>query len=67
MSKSISLLNDMIELKEPIPKIFFTISKHLRNIYTVKSLDSQGVSPKDIASSTGIKSFIVSKLLKQGT
>lgn len=63
--KALKLLNDMVILKEPIPKIMFMIARQFRQILQVKLLHEEGASTGEIASKLGIIPFIAGKVLKQ--
>jgi DNA polymerase III, delta subunit len=63
--KAMMLLNDMVILKEPIPKIMFMIARQFRQILQVKLLHESGASNGEIASKLGMMPFIVGKVIKQ--
>lgn len=63
--KALMLLNDMVILKEPIPKIMFMIARQFRQILQVKLLHEGGASTGEIASKLGMMPFIAGKVLKQ--
>ena len=64
-SKALKLLNDMVVLKEPVPKILFMIARQFRQILQVKLLHKEGSNNGEIASKLGMSPFIVGKVLKQ--
>ena len=64
-SKALKLLNDMVVLKEPIPKILFMIARQFRQILQVKLLNAEGSNTGEIASKLGLAPFIAGKILKQ--
>lgn len=64
-SKALKLLNDMVVLKEPIPKILFMIARQFRQILQVKLLHNEGSNTAEIASKLGLAPFIAGKILKQ--
>ena len=64
-SRALNLLNDMVVLKEPVPKILFMIARQFRQILQVKLLHNEGSNNGEIASKLGLAPFIVGKILKQ--
>lgn len=66
-SRALGLLNDMIILKEPVPKILFMIAKQFRQILQARLLKEEGCSLGEIASRMGISSYIAGKILKQAS
>ncbi len=64
-SKALKLLNDMVILKEPVPKILFMIARQFRQILQVKLLHAEGSNNGEIASKLGLTPFIAGKILKQ--
>jgi DNA polymerase-3 subunit delta len=66
-SRALGLLNDMIALKEPVPKILFMIARQFRQILQVKLLQEEGCGPAEIASRMGISSYIAGKILRQAS
>lgn len=64
-SKALMLLNDMVVLKEPIPKILFMIARQFRQILQVKLLHNEGLNMGEIASKLGLAPFVAGKILKQ--
>lgn len=66
-SRALGLLNDMIILKEPVPKILFMIARQFRQILQVKLLHEEGCGLSEIATRMGISSYIAGKILKQAS
>ncbi len=66
-AKAFSLLDDMLVLKEPIPKIFFMIDRQLRQLLEVKLLQKEGHTSNEIASKMGMSPYIAGKLIKQAS
>lgn len=62
--KSLMLLNDMIELKEPVTKLFFMIAKQFRNILSAKTLLDNGLSRASLAGKMAVHPFVADKLFK---
>ena len=66
-TRALKLLNYMVVLKEPIPKILFLIARQFRQILQVKLLQAEGKNTGEIASKLGLMPFIAGKLLKQAS
>lgn len=66
-TKAMKLLNDLLMLKEPVQKIYFLITRQLRQVLQVKLLREEGYTPKEIASQLSLHPFVVSKLTKQAS
>lgn len=64
-AKALKLLNDMVVLKEPVPKILFMITRQFRHILEMKLLNSKGVSIGEAASSMGITPYAAGKISRQ--
>jgi len=62
--RALEILNDMIALKEPIPRILFMIAKQFRQILQMKLLAAEGTSAGEAASKMGITPYAAGKLLK---
>lgn len=63
--RALKLLNDMIILKEPLPKILFMIARHFRHILEMKLLTARGMSLNEAASRIGISPYAAGKIQKQ--
>jgi DNA polymerase-3 subunit delta len=61
---ALKLLNDMIILKEPLPKILFMITRQLRQILEMKLLNSRGLSGNEAATRIGVSPYAAGKLTK---
>lgn len=66
-ARALELLNDMIVLKEPVPRIFFMIARQFRQILQVKLLHDEGCGVDEIASRMGLSSYIAGKILRQAS
>jgi DNA polymerase III subunit delta len=66
-ARALGLLNDMIILKEPVPKILFMIAKQFRQTLQVRLLQEEGCGLSEIASRTGMSTYIAGKILKQAS
>ncbi len=62
-NKAMIILNDMILLKEPIPKILFMIAKQFRQMLDIKTSSLEGESINDIATKIGLTPFIIRKIV----
>ncbi|MCX7746739.1 MAG: DNA polymerase III subunit delta [Clostridia bacterium] len=63
--KALKLLEDMVVLKEPIPKILFMITRQFRQVLEIKLLKESGMSGDKAASEMGITPYMAGKLIKQ--
>lgn len=63
--KALKLLDDMVNLKEPLPKILFMITRQFRLVLEMKLLSSQGVNPGEAASRLGVTPYAAGKMIKQ--
>lgn len=66
-SRALELLNDMIVLKEPVPRILFMIARQFRQILQVKLLHDEGCTVEEIASRMGLSPYIAGKILRQAS
>jgi DNA polymerase III subunit delta len=64
-SKALKILNDMILLKEPVPKILFMITRQIRQILEMKLLHEGGMNANEAAAKIGVMPFLAGKMLKQ--
>jgi len=62
VTSSIKYLNDMINLKEPIPLIMYMIARQFRQMLQVKILSEEGADIKKIASSLKVTPYIAGKI-----
>ncbi|NMB34583.1 MAG: DNA polymerase III subunit delta [Clostridium sp.] len=62
---ALKLLDDMIILKEPLPKVLFMIARQLRQLLDIKFLQKDGFSPREIFSKIGMSPYIGNKIMKQ--
>lgn len=65
LDKALSLLNDMIMIKEPLPKILFMITRQLRHVLEMKLLCKEGMSVKEASAKIGIAPFAGGKVANQ--
>lgn len=64
-ARALKLLNDMVILKEPMPKVLFMITRQFRQILQLKLLSTEGVAMNEMASRLGVTPYAVSKIAKQ--
>ncbi|HHW31554.1 MAG TPA: DNA polymerase III subunit delta [Clostridiaceae bacterium] len=64
-TRALKLLNDMVLLKEPIPKIIFMIARQFRLILEMKLMLNDKVNIKTVASKLKIHPFIAGKIANQ--
>ncbi len=62
-SKALSLLNDMVALKEPMQKVLFMIIRQIRLIYRMKLLKKQGMREEAAAKQMGLTPFVATKVM----
>ncbi|GAE87442.1 DNA polymerase III delta subunit [Acetivibrio straminisolvens JCM 21531] len=62
---ALKLLNDMIILKEPLPKILFMIAKQLKQLLELKLLFSKGMDEKEVCSKMGLNPYAIKKMIRQ--
>lgn len=60
-AKAIVLLDNLIKLKEPLPKIRFMMARHFRELICARELNNKN----EMISRMGIRSFNADKLLRQ--
>jgi len=65
LDRALKLLNDMLIVREPVPKILFMITRQLRHVLEMKMLSVDGVSVKDACTKMGITPYIGKKLSSQ--
>jgi len=65
LSGALKLLNDMIILKEPLPKILFMITRQLRLIMEMKLLLTSGHSKNEAAAKMRLTPYASGKVYKQ--
>ncbi len=61
VGKALEILNDLVLLKEPIPKIRLMLSRHFRQLISVKDAGNGA----DIASTMKLHPFVAKKLVSQ--
>ena len=64
ISLALRLLNDMVILKEPIPKILFMITRQLRQVLEMKLLNGKGITGNEAAARVGVSPYAAGKLFK---
>ena len=63
--KALELYEDLLALKEPPMRILFLIARQFNQLYQVKLLAKEGLSPAEIAKQAGIVPFAVKKYQAQ--
>ena len=61
--KALVLLDSLIKLKEPLPKIRFMISRHMRELICAKELKNKAV----LAKRANVRDFNAAKLIRQSS
>lgn len=61
--KALVLLDNLIKLKEPLPKIRFMIARHMRELIAAKELKNKALMVKR----TGVRDFNAAKLIRQSS
>ncbi len=64
-STAISILNDMVVLREPMPRVLFMITRQFRQLIQAKLLIRDGAGKGEIASFFKVPPFIADKLIRQ--
>lgn len=64
-AKALSLLHDMLILKEPIQKIMFMIAKQFRQLLQIKLLQREGATSSQITSRLKLSPYFSGKIIKQ--
>jgi len=64
-TKAFKILEDMVVLKEPMPRILFMITRQLRHVLEMKLLIKEGVGLNEAAAKLGMPPFIAGKVARQ--
>ncbi len=64
--KALALLEEMIALKEPIPRIFYMITRQLRLVLKMKLITAEGISTSEAASRLSLTPYAARKIAAQG-
>lgn len=64
-AKALTLLNDMVVLKEPMPKVMYMIARQFRQLLQVKLLSLEGATQAEITSRLKLPPYFSGKILKQ--
>ena len=62
-ARALVLLDSLIKLKEPLPRIRFMIARHMRELICAKELRNKAVLVKR----TGTRDFVAAKLIRQSS
>jgi len=65
LRKALALVHRMIDAGQSGILIVAMIARHFRQLWKVKSFTDEGLSRKEVASSAGVRPFVVSKLQTQ--
>ena len=63
--QAFKVLNDMLAMKEPIPKIIFMITRQIRQLLQVKIFMGQGLNMSQAGTKAGLTPYAASKVCKQ--
>ncbi len=63
ISKALTFLNDMAELREPMQKVLFMIIRQIRMVYRMKLLRQKGLRDDAAAKQLGLTPFVASKVM----
>ena len=64
-AKALLLLNDMVVLKEPMPKVMYMIARQFRQLLQVKLLSLEGATQAEITARLKLSPYFSGKILKQ--
>ena len=64
-ARALLLLNDMVVLKEPMPKVMYMIARQFRQLLQVKLLSREGATQAEITSRLKLSPYFSGKILKQ--
>lgn len=65
ISKAFTMLDEMITLREPVPKILFLVARQFKLLIRAKELKSNRMSKYDIVNTLGVHPFVAEKVMKQ--
>lgn len=63
--RALDLLSDMVEVKEPITRILFMVSRQMRILYETKIMVARRSSKEVISKELKVPPFVVNKLIRQ--
>ncbi len=64
-TKAFAILEDMVVLKEPMPKILFMITRQLRHLLEMKLFIKEGMGLNEVSSKMGLTPYIAGKISRQ--
>lgn len=64
-TQAMRILNELMMMKEPLPRILFMITRQFRQILEMKLMTEKGLSPGEAASKLGIMPYVAGKVFKQ--
>jgi len=62
--KAFKILDDLIGMKEPVPKILYMMARHFRQILQMKLLADEGLTKQECISEMEINPYVAGKLIK---
>lgn len=63
--KALDYYNDLLALKEPPMRILFLLTRQFRILFQIKSMEKEGIPPKEMAAKAGIMPFLIGKYRAQ--
>lgn len=66
-AKALKFLEDMVIVKEPMPRVLFMVTRQFRQILEMKVLCSTGMRMEDAAGKMGITTFAAGKIYRQSS
>ncbi|KNY25084.1 DNA polymerase III, delta subunit [Pseudobacteroides cellulosolvens ATCC 35603 = DSM 2933] len=64
-TKAYIILEEMVVLKEPMPKILYMIARQFNQLLSIKLLTQVGANINDAAAKIGVSPYIAGKIMKQ--
>jgi len=62
--KALKVLDELVTIKEPIPKILYMMARHFRQVYEASLLKLKGMPANQIASQMNLNYYAASKIMK---
>lgn len=64
-AKALSLLNDLVVLKEPMPKVMYMIMKQFRQLMQIKLMKQEGANQAEITARLKLPPYFSGKIIQQ--
>lgn len=64
-TKAFAILEEMVVLKEPMPKILYMIARQFSQLLSMKLLSHSGIDINDAAAKIGVTPYIAGKIMRQ--